>query len=274
MTATPPLAMDLLLVDIGNTRLRAALVQGGQCLEEWSWVYSDADSLAAANPAALDSVGQDFYWSWQWRSLLGRLHSRRSELPIYIASVAPRQCKVALEEIKDVGFRTVHVAVCWDPWPFKIDIESLETIGIDRLANIAGLVGLGMQSAIAVDLGTAVTIDVLEQGCFRGGMILPGLVLQAQALHDHTATLPLVDMTQSVAFVGRSTPEAMVSGITNVTLEGVAAVAQRLASKVGQEVPIVCTGGWGERLMAHVHRARYEADLTFLGLRALAARRS
>ena len=271
MSVTPVLAMDILVVDIGNSRLRAALLEGGQCLEEWSWDYTNADHLATANPEFLESVGPDFYWSWQWRSLLGRLQPHRSELQIYIASVAPRQCKVALEGIKDVGFRRVHVAACWDPWPFTIDVESPETVGIDRLANIAGLVGLGMRSAIAVDLGTAITIDLLEEGCFRGGMILPGLVLQARALHDHTAALPLVDVTTHVTSVGRSTPEAMVSGITNVTLAGVATVAQRLAREAGPKVPIVCTGGWGRRLQAHLPTAQYEADLTFLGLRALAA---
>jgi type III pantothenate kinase len=161
-----------------------------------------------------------------------------------------------------------------DAWPFACDIDALYTVGIDRLANVAGAMALGLQSAIAVDMGTAITIDVLDAGVFRGGLIMPGLSLQAYALHAQTASLPLVDVRQPAGLVGRDTRAAMLAGITQMTFAGVAATARRLARGLpGGAAPILVTGGWAYRLRPFLRTARFEPHLLFLGLREQARRR-
>ena len=53
--------------------------------------------------------------------------------------------------------------------------------------------------AVSIDFGTAITFEVLEEdGNFTGGAILPGRQLMRHALHDHTALLPLVPLTESL----------------------------------------------------------------------------
>ena len=126
---------------------------------------------------------------------------------------------------------------------------------------------LGLRTAIAIDLGTAITVDVLESGVFRGGLIMPGMALQARALHDHTAHLPLVDVSKTAPLVGPNTQDALLAGVSRMTLAGVAACARSLARSLGRATPIVYTGGWGHRLRPHLRSARCEPHLLFLGLR-------
>lgn len=86
-------------------------------------------------------------------------------------------------------------------------------VGQDRLANAAGAHALAPgRPAIVIDLGTAVTFDlVTPTGGYEGGIITPGPALVTRYLHERTAQLPLVtDLTTPVtSVIGRSTAEAI-----------------------------------------------------------------
>jgi type III pantothenate kinase len=71
-----------------------------------------------------------------------------------------------------------------------------EQLGADRWAALVaarqrvGAAELFPAPVIVVNAGTAVTIDALDAaGCFRGGVILPGLRLMLRALADNTSAL-------------------------------------------------------------------------------------
>lgn len=245
----------LLVVDVGNSGLRAARFEQDRLVQEWRYSYDDT------NPR----------WSASWRQTLRQLHEEHGPLQVQIASVARRRAAVVQRSLQDFGFKRTHLVSHADAWPFEIDLEERQTVGIDRLANVAGAVALGFQSAIAIDLGTAITVDVLDAGVFRGGMIMPGLTLQARALHEHTSNLPLIDVQQEAVLVGRSTPAALLAGVTHMTLAGLAASARRLSRSLGDSTPILYTGGWAKRLRPFLRSARHEPHLLFLGLRERAS---
>ena len=96
------------------------------------------------------------------------------------------------------------------PLPFAPSDLDLSTIGADRLANAAALLD-GPLPAISIDFGTAITIEfVTENRQFAGGAILPGRMLLRQSLHDHTAQLPLIALSDTVPDLpGRNTADAM-----------------------------------------------------------------
>ena len=113
--------------------------------------------------------------------------------------------------------------------PLKIDVEHPERVGMDRLAGATAANRLRRPecAAIIIDVGSAITVDLVSQaGAFRGGSIFPGIGMAARALHEFTDLLPrlqLEDLTgeRSPAdsasslpdAVGRSTTEAMRSGL-------------------------------------------------------------
>jgi type III pantothenate kinase len=246
----------LLTVDIGNTRLRAALWQGDALTAEWNVTY------AAGAPA----------WGRRWRRALEDVRAvSTSPLQVEVASVAPRRLAAVRRALDAVAVGSVHVVTWRDAWPFDLAVDTPTTVGVDRLANVAGLVAYGFSRGVAVDLGTAITVDILDNGAFQGGMIAPGPTLQARALHEHTAALPLVDVVVEAPLIGRDTPGAIQAGVMHTTIAGVAAVVRRLARRLGPTTPIVLTGGWASRLAPALRAARVDPHLGFRGLHLRAA---
>src|SRR3990172_4554978 len=123
--------------------------------------------------------------------------------------------------------------------------EALETI-TDRRA-----IPPPAAPAIVVDFGTATTFDVVAQdGAYLGGAIAPGLELGLEALAQHTARLPRIDLRMPERAIGTDTESAMRSGAINgyigLTRELLDRLRAELASDEGGEpslVRTVATGG-------------------------------
>lgn len=98
--------------------------------------------------------------------------------------------------------------------PFSVDYETPETLGMDRLAAIAGAYNRNPAgNVLVIDAGTAVTFDVLCRGRYLGGSISPGLSVRFRALNSFTGRLPLVEMSDETPFPARSTRNAINSGV-------------------------------------------------------------
>ncbi len=163
-----------LLVDIGNTRLKSALLHNGILIEPraLSWRVEDlSDGLArlwrdfepdkiavssVAGGAVVDAVGKYAKDHWQ---IEPKVAEYRGEL---------------------FGLSCGYL----DP----------ETLGIDRWLAMLGAYGRHPGAWVVADLGTAATLDVIDQsGQHLGGCIYAGIETQRQALSRQTANLPAVD---------------------------------------------------------------------------------
>jgi type III pantothenate kinase len=106
-----------------------------------------------------------------------------------------------------------------DDLPLTVRLERPDMVGVDRLVDAvaANRLRAADRPAVIVDVGTAITVDwVSADGAFRGGAILPGLRMSAQALHEFTDLLPLVDVSDLAApppALGTTTVSAMESGL-------------------------------------------------------------
>lgn len=132
------------------------------------------------------------------------------------------------------------------PGGVAVNYPKPSSIGADRLANAAAAVSLRKLPAIVVDFGTAVTFDVIdEKGCYRGGVIAPGLPTAASALHERTALLPLTKITSIGNCVGKSTAEAirigLLVGAVGLVRETVALITAEAFK--GKKPCVIATGG-------------------------------
>lgn len=138
------------------------------------------------------------------------------------------------------------------PVPIKNLYDTPHTLGVDRLA--AAVAAHQMHPAdnvMVVDFGTAITIDfVTSGGQFVGGNISPGVRMRLQALHEHTASLPLCEPADSSTLLGRSTQQAIENGVMNGILFEIEGYAKRLGSQMGaikevkpEGLKVVMTGG-------------------------------
>jgi type III pantothenate kinase len=150
-------------------------------------------------------------------------------------------------------------------------------IGQDRLANAAGAHALAPgRPAIVIDLGTAVTFDLITPtGGYEGGIITPGPALVTRYLHERTAQLPLVtDLTTPVASViGKSTTEAIrigaVVGYAGLIQTLLDAVLAEFAARGLPPAEIFLSGGAAEFVHGRLSQpVRIVPDLALLGLAA------
>lgn len=98
--------------------------------------------------------------------------------------------------------------------PLKNCYKTPETLGYDRLAAAVGANGIfPNKDVLVIDIGTAITIDLVCGDKFIGGSISPGMKLRFESLHRHTARLPLLNFTTNYHYPGQNTHDAIISGV-------------------------------------------------------------
>lgn len=155
---------------------------------------------------------------------------------------------------------------------------SYATLGLDRILNLWGASQRYGWPILVIDAGTALTLTAGDDNQVLGGMILPGLTLQARALSEKIAALPELNfhhLDLSPPRWAMSTVEAIQSGILYTTLAG---LEDHLRDWWHQypHSPVVFTGGDGELLYRCYKQrtpmgdteVRLDTNLMFWGLRA------
>ena len=111
-----------------------------------------------------------------------------------------------------------------------------------QCGDVGGRSGL---PAVCVDCGTAITLEIVGNGPrFAGGSIAPGRSLMRQALHDHTAQLPLLPVSDELADeLGVNTVSAMTQGIDRGAVGMVRELLAQVRNCLGAKMTAVAVGG-------------------------------
>lgn len=218
----------LVVADIGNTRVKWGLCDGKS--------IDRHVSLPADDPATWDS--QVDAWAIPTATWA-------------VASVQPQTRERLVAWLRERE-RPTQIIDLPSQVPLQVALDHPERVGIDRLldAVAANQRRPANARALIVDAGSAVTVDVVdERGVFRGGAILPGLRLMAEALHDHTALLPIVPITNRRPPPGTSTIAAIETGVFHAVVGGI----DRLLSDLHADGAVVYfTGGDAPILAPHL----------------------
>lgn len=167
----------------------------------------------------------------------------------------------------EVGAKNIKTGI-----PVKMDNPS--EVGADRIVNAAAAVGKFGAPCIIIDFGTATTFDVVNKaGEYVGGVICPGVMLSAEALHSNTAKLPEISVAKPKTVIGKNTIHSMQSGI----FYGYLSLINGLLDKINQEefknednVHFIVTGGLGSMFFKEIkYKSVYEPSLTLYGLKVI-----
>lgn len=242
----------ILLLDIGNTRIK------------WGWL--EAGEVRAGGVA---------------------LHKRTVELVLqgWTLESKPQQVlvvSVAGQLLTDAVLGWIREN--WTVEPFLLragtGAESVgvttsylnpEKLGSDRWAAAVGAYALSQSAVCVVDCGSAITLDAVDaSGRHLGGLIVPGWRLMRTALHVGTADLPFAE-TETVELFAVDTHSAIVSG----TLLGAAAMvdqlAQRTLDKLGNDAKLWLTGGDAPFVLPYLQlEFQHAPGLVLQGLAAMA----
>ena len=147
-------------------------------------------------------------------------------------------------------------------------------IGEDRIANAIAAQEFYGIPAIVIDMGTAVTFDIISSKGYEGGIIAPGLAVMTHYLHEQTALLPEIkaeDLVNIEGAIGKSTVDAMKLGVA----VGFSGMIQSILDKVtnglaeqSESLPIILsTGGSVANLTKDwAQKSEFVQDLTLMGL--------
>jgi pantothenate kinase type III len=182
--------------------------------------------------------------------------------PLVVASVIPR----VVDSLRGMDLDLV-VVDHQSPLPFTVAVDDPAAVGADRYCNVAAAVAAGLNSALVVDVGTATTFDVLEDGVFLGGLIAPGPEFALQALARHAPRLDPVPFEPAPLEAGENTAAAMTRGGWHFGIGGINWCIDGLLQRHGP-LPVMLTGGLGHHLVQS--QRRHDPHLTLRGAAHLA----
>lgn len=244
----------LLAVDIGNTNITLGVFENESILETFR-LASDKE------------LPQEEY-----EVLLHSLFKKYSIDGCIIASVVNELSK----KIKHACDNVFHInSILLDnksKLGLNIKLKNPKELGSDRIANACGAYMLYSKPIIVVDLGTATTFDIVDRdGNFLGGVIMPGLKLQLNALNMNTSKLPKIEPDKSEIAIGNDTESAILSGVIRGSACAIEGLISQCENELGEEAILVATGGFCGLISKYMTR---EFDfinpcLTLEGLRFL-----
>jgi len=149
--------------------------------------------------------------------------------------------------------------------------ENPREVGADRIVNAVAALEVMGSPVIAVDFGTATTFDcVSDKGEYLGGAIFPGVVVAMEALFSRAAMLHRVELARPRSVIGKTTTEAIQSGMLFGYAGMVDAMVTRIRGELGAAARVIATGGLAGRIAGESATIeRVEPFLTLEGLRLL-----
>ncbi len=184
----------MLLLDVGNSRCKWALVQGGQWVQQG--VVGNTEWIALEHAlSALPTPARTLVSNVAGEAMAQRLRAvcAKWQRPLEFVSASTEQC----------GVRNGY--------------EQPARLGSDRWAALIAAWKHTQGACLVVNCGTATTIDAISaQGEFLGGLILPGVSLMQHSLATNTAQL--VAEQGTLQDFPRNTADAIHSGMLRATV--------------------------------------------------------
>ena len=168
-----------------------------------------------------------------------------------IASVAEEYNEIVKNIVKNIF--GINALLLNSESNFGIKIDKSKSTGIDRIANALCAVKKYGTPAIVVDAGTAVTFDISDKdGCFIGGIIIPGIRLQLEALGKNTSKLPIYDIDESYTAIGNDTKSSILSGVIRGVAAAVDGLLEQCINEMNDKPIIIGTGGQAELISKYM----------------------
>ena len=146
------------------------------------------------------------------------------------------------------------------PLPFVNKYATPQTLGVDRLALIAGAIQLfPNRNILVISAGTCITFDVVTQkNEYLGGAIAPGM-------HQFTSKLPLLEQQDfdNEQFIGNTTESCMLSGVYNNVVREIEGVIVQYEEKFAN-LAVILTGGNQKYLQERIKKPIFANSFVLL----------
>ena len=232
----------ILTIDIGNTAITMGLFTPEGRLQFRGSLKTDKNKTR-------DQIAID---------LLDMFHLYRSDLQgitgAVISSVVPPMTSAmagTVEQLSGVRPMIVGPGV---KTGMNILAEIHNQLGADIVASSVAAIQKYPQPIIVIDMGTATTFSYLSESTYKGCVIIPGVRIAVEALSGRAAELPHISLEQPPSIFGRSTIDAMRSGVLYGNAAMIDGMIQRMEAEAKPVATVVMTGGNAEMIQPHCKR--------------------
>lgn len=251
----------LLVIDVGNTNIVLGIFKGEKLIYDWR-ISTDREKTA------------DEYGLMLTQILDSQKIERKDINDIIISSVVPNIMDIFPEICKKYFNITPIIIGPGVKTGMNILYDNPKEVGADRIVNgVAAFEKYG-GPLIVIDLGTAITFDVInEKGEYLGGAISPGIKIAADSLFVRASKLPKVEIVKPEKVIGKNTVNSMQSGIVYGYIGLIDSIVERIIKELKStedKVKIVATGGFSELITSESKFIKTRDEmLTLDGLRII-----
>lgn len=247
----------LLVIDVGNTNVVLGIYSGKELTTLWR---------LTSQKRTVDEVG------FLLLGLLNTSSIKKEEIEAAVyASVVPSLDVTFIEAVEQyVGVACIKISADLD-LGVRVKTRHPHETGADRLLNAVCAKEKYGTPVIVVDLGTAITLDVVSaEGDYLGGAIAPGMEIGMELLFSKAAKLPQIALVAPEKYIGPSTTEAIQSGIVYGFVGMVDTLVRGVFSELGTRCRVVATGGHANILAEHSEVVTdVDQSLTLEGMRII-----
>jgi len=239
----------MLTIDIGNSSVKWGIWQEGQLILAEDGYYEKESLQATFDEIFAGAPKQDSVW---------------------VSCVAGDDVEQALIEWidKEWSIEPVFLRTTAELGGVRNMYPQPEEHGADRWAALLGAKKLYDVPVCIIDVGTAVTVDLMDEaGVHRGGRIMPGLNMMRNSLLQNTAGVQAVE--GDCPGFAINTADAVTSGTLHMLQAGLLEVCESAKERLGDEMRVVLTGGMSEKMLPfleQVEGVHHEPYLVLYGL--------
>ena len=247
----------ILLIDVGNTRLK------------WAWLDSAglSDQQAAVHRDAKRAL---------WAAAL--FESGRKPSRVLVSNVAGSSMGKMLVRLakKKYGVRVEFVTAVAQFHDLTNGYLDPSLLGADRWLALIGAWTQERSALCVVDVGTAVNIDSVDaDGRHLGGLIVPGIQMMRESLMRKTSGIARAAERSTPSLAG-TLANNTIGAISRGAVFAIAGLADRTAEFIEQSTgttPKLLVTGGDAGMITGIMRSRAEVvpDLVLRGLAAVAA---
>ena len=246
----------LLVIDIGNTNTSLGVFEKDELVHTFA--------LSSDIKKTDDEYGINLLAILNHKNIASKIEGA------IVSSVVPQLCEIYKNAIKKYLNIEAITLSYKSKMPIKLNLANNKEIGADRIANAVAATSKYKLPAIVIDFGTATTFDIVDNNAnFIGGLIAPGLKIQAKSLSQFTSKLPKLKIEAPSSAIGKDTIGAMLSGIVlghSCMIDG---MIKKCEKELGQKATVVATGGYSSVLFENSSIDYIDKDLTLFGLKEL-----
>lgn len=245
----------ILAIDVGNTNI----VIG--CCENSKIAFSERISTSREGTALEYAIS--------FKTILELYNIKHSDIDgAIISSVVPSvtsTIKLAIKKITGVDAKVVGPGT---KTGLNIVIDNPAQLGSDLVVDAVAGISEYPLPLIIFDMGTATTAAVIDSnGCYLGGMIIPGVNVSLNALTAGTSQLPKINLEPPKKMIGSNTIDCMKSGIIFGQASMIDGIIERFEDELGKECTVIATGGLSGCIIPYCKRkVIHDKDLLLKGL--------